>query len=126
MAFKRIFGHNQPEIFPIKPLPPIFLGPPTHNGAVAAREISRGVYVPPPAGEYIFPPPPPPVREAPPPPPPKKGTVWGVITDCSSGKPIEATVWLDSRVDHTTPAGKFEFKDVEPGNYVLYVAPGRL
>ena len=121
--FKHIFGHNSPEMFPIKPLPPIFLGPPTHNGAIAAREISRGVFIPPPVNGYI--PPPPPAFEAPPLPMPQKGTVWGIITDCATGNPIESTVWLDGRVDHTTPQGKFEFKDVEPGNYVLYVAAGR-
>ena len=124
--FKHIFGHNSPEMFPIKPLPPIFLGPPTHNGAIAARVVAPGVYIPPSVGEVYIPPTVPPAFEAPPLPPSPKGSLWGVITDCSSGKPIEATVWLDSRVDHTTPAGKFEFKDVEPGNYVLYVAPGRL
>ena len=123
--FKRIFGHNQAEIFPIRPLPPIFLGPPTHNGAIEARVVAPGVYVPP-VGVDLYIPPPPPVFEAPPPPMPQKGTVWGVITDCRNGNPIEATVWLDGRVDHTGPQGKFEFKDVEPGNYVLYVAPGRL
>lgn len=124
--FKRIFGHNSHEIYPMAPLPPIFLGPPTHNGAIAARTISPGVYVPPPVGEIYVPPPAPPGPEAPPPPPPRSGTVWGVITDCITGKPIDATIWLDGRLDHTTPEGKYEFKDVAPGNYVLYVAAGRL
>ena len=118
--FKHIFGHNSPELFPTKPLPPIFLGPPTHNGAIAAREVAPGVYFPREgAGVHI---PPPPVFEAPPPPTPKTGVVWGIITDCGTGSPIDhATVILDGRTEHTGPAGKYEFRDVVPGNYSLYI-----
>ena len=119
--FKRIFGHNQAEIFPIKPLPPIFLGPPTHNGAIEARVVAPGVYVPP-VGVDLYITPPPPVFEAPPLPPPQKGTVWGIITDCQTGAPLQgAKVVLDGSNTSTNALGKYEFVDIEPGRFSLYV-----
>ena len=124
---KKVYGHNSPELFPTKPLPPIFLGPPTHNGAIAARTITTGVLTPPPAGAVYVPPAvwtplPPELGKELPAPTPRTGVIWGIITDCGTGSPIDhATVILDGRTDHTGPDGKYEFPDVVPGNYSLYV-----
>ena len=124
---KKVYGHNSPELFPTKPLPPIFLGPPTHNGAIAAKTITPGIYFPPTTGAVYVPPPtettlPPEFERELLPPTARKGTVWGIITDCGTGSPIDhATVILDGRTDHTGPDGKYEFPDVVPGNYSLYV-----
>lgn len=123
--FKRIFGHNQAEIFPVKPLPPIFLGPPTHNGAIAARGITPGVYAPPVIGSVYVPPPSPPPETEILPPPPATGTVWGIISDCASGRPLKgATVILDGITDHTTEEGKYEYRNIAPGPKSLYVFLG--
>lgn len=120
--FKRIFGHNQPEIFPVKPLPPIFLGPPKPNGAIAAPERIIPVYAPPP-GRYVPPGAPEiPTPGIPEPPAGKKSTLWGLVTDCVSGVGLpDATVVLNGVTVKTDSVGKYEFKDVEPGNYVLYI-----
>lgn len=101
----RVYGKPNPDGFPEKPLPPIFLGPPKPNGAIPARElIIRAV--------------PPAIPEVP---PPLKSTLWGIVTDCSSGRAIEgATVVLEGESRKTDAQGKYEFKDAEPGNFAIY------
>jgi len=54
------------------------------------------------------------------PPAPGLATLWGIVTDASTGEPIsgiEAT--LDSLLVITETNGRYEFANVEPGEYLL-------
>ena len=60
------------------------------------------------------------VTPPPTPPPPDRATLWGIVTDASTGKPIggiEAA--LDSFGVTTGVDGRYEFLEVEPGTYNL-------
>lgn len=113
----RVYGKPNPDGFPEKPLPPIFLGPPKPNGAVPARETIIRYVSPTRIGvaPEAYPP------EIPVAPAALLSTVWGLITECSSGRAIEgATVVLEGVSRKTDAQGKYEFRDVEPGNFALY------
>jgi len=56
----------------------------------------------------------------PPPPPPEKASLWGILTDADTGKPISGIeAALNSWIDTTGADGRYEFLEVEPGTYSL-------
>ena len=56
----------------------------------------------------------------PPTPPPDRATLWGIVTDASTGKPISGIeAALDSFGVITGVDGRYEFPEVEPGTYNL-------
>ena len=56
--------------------------------------------------------------QPPPPPPPEKATLWGVVSDATTGSPVAGiNVALNSLSTTTDSAGKYEFLNIEPGTY---------
>ena len=56
----------------------------------------------------------------PPPPPPGLATLWGIVSDAYSGKGIGGiTVALNGWNTTTASSGRYEFREVEPGEYSL-------
>jgi len=51
-------------------------------------------------------------------PPPEKATLWGIVSDATTGSPIGGiSVTLDSLGTTTDSQGKYEFRDIAPGSY---------
>jgi len=59
-------------------------------------------------------------KKPPEPPPEGKATLWGIVTDASTGSPIEGIVASLNSWSYTTGTdGRYEFPEVEPGTYSL-------
>ena len=53
-------------------------------------------------------------------PPEDKATLWGMVTDASTGNPISGIkAALDSLLTTTGTDGRYEFANMEPGEYLL-------
>ena len=49
---------------------------------------------------------------------PEKATLWGIVSDASTGSPVAGiNVTLDSLSTTTNSSGKYEFLNIEPGIY---------
>ena len=49
---------------------------------------------------------------------PDKATLWGIVTDATTGSPVAGiNVTLDSLSTTTNSSGKYEFLNIEPGTY---------
>ena len=49
---------------------------------------------------------------------PEKATLWGIVSDASTGSPVAGiNVTLDSLSTTTNSSGKYEFLNIEPGTY---------
>ena len=54
------------------------------------------------------------------PPEPGLATLWGIVTDASTGNPISGIkAALDSLLTTTGTDGRYEFANMEPGEYLL-------